>query len=88
MFPRRHRTKKGSSQKSGAQKNPRKKDFNWAASGRLGIRTILLDAFGLVQFERTPKQESPLLRKNKKQGDSTYKFVFVKKRFNLSVCNS
>jgi hypothetical protein len=37
--------KEGSSQKSGGQKIQEKKDFNWAASGHLGLRTILLDVF-------------------------------------------
>jgi hypothetical protein len=70
--------KKEVARNHGLKKIQEKKDFNWAASGRLGFRTILLDAFGLVQFEPTPKQESPMLRENKKQGDSTYKFVYLK----------
>ena len=70
--------KKEVARNQGVKKIQEKKDFNWVASGRLGLRTILLDAFGLVQFEPTPKQESPILRENKKQGDSTYKFVYLK----------
>jgi hypothetical protein len=31
-----------------------------------------------VRFFLKKKQESPMLRKNKKQGHSTYKFVYVK----------
>ena len=81
----------------GVKKIQEKKDFNWAASGHLGLRTILLGLLTrtisahskTVKFEFfKKKQESPMLRKNKKQGDSTYKFVYVKIKINLSVCNS
>jgi hypothetical protein len=75
----RHRTKKkGSSQKSGGQKNPRKERFQLGCIWPSGPSNYPADAFGLVQFQPTPKQESPMLRKNKKQGDSTYKFVYLK----------
>ena len=70
--------KKEVARNQGVKKIQEKKDFNWVASGRLDLRTILLDAFGIVQFQPTPKQESPMLRKNRKQGDSTYKFVYLK----------
>jgi hypothetical protein len=72
----------------GVKKIQEKKDFNWAASGHLGLRTILLGLLtrtisahsktGKFGFFSKKKQESPMLRKNKKQGHSTYKFVYVK----------
>ncbi len=41
----RDQKKKEVARNQGVKKIQEKKDFNWAASGHLGLRTILLDAF-------------------------------------------
>jgi hypothetical protein len=85
-FPKAARDQKKKEVASG-QNNPRKERFqlgwiwpsgptNYPARPFVSYNFSPLQNMKVLFFDK--KHESPMFRKNKKQGDSTYKFVYVK----------